>query len=407
MIMTQKFTKVAGISERRRLPRLGKIRLGVKVISPKTGKEFPREVDYFVVPPEVAKVYGEKPKELDVLFPVNDIDVVFPQAYKWYGNARGLKCIGNGVTAFRFNEETGTMQERECPCELKGVECALRAHLMVILPKVNMGGVYQIDIGSYNSVIDINSGLEYIQALVGRFAMVPLKLRRVEREIIYEGNKRIHYPLQIVFEGDVSLINALREDNKRIILTGNEIALPAPEDINPKFDEDGVVVVENVEQEEDVDEPEIQTAPPAPKAPAVQPTPVVKPGQTTTVTAQKTPVQQQHRPAQSVQTQNRPAQTTQPVQTQNRPAQATGGTTKMAPDAQLNAIRVIAKKGGYEEEVIDAFLTQGFTIKEASDLITAFGRKDFSALEQYKAEIFGDDLPTEEIPEEITTTEEF
>jgi len=164
MITTQKFTRVKGVSEQRRLPRLGKIRLGVKVVNPKTGAERPREVDYFVVPPEVAKIYGEQPKELDVLFPVNDIEIIFPQAYKWYGKSRGLKCIGNGVTAYRYNEETGTMQERECPCEIKGTQCALRAHLLFILPKVSMGGIYQIDVGSYNSIIDINSGLEYIQS---------------------------------------------------------------------------------------------------------------------------------------------------------------------------------------------------------------------------------------------------
>lgn len=378
MITTQKFTRVKGVSEQRRLPRLGKIRLGVKVVNPKTGAERPREVDYFVVPPEVAKIYGEQPKELDVLFPVNDIEIIFPQAYKWYGKSRGLKCIGNGVTAYRYNEETGTMQERECPCEIKGTQCALRAHLLFILPKVSMGGIYQIDVGSYNSIIDINSGLEYIQSLIGRFAMVPLKLKRVPREIVYEGNKRIHYPLQIVFEGDIDLINALRGETTRILATTN-VALPAIEDVNPRFDEEAVVVVDETEEEEPQPVQQIQQ-------PAPQPVQQVTQAQTQPQTQQKAPSQ-----TKSI-----------PIKTQQSQTQ-----TKMAPDAQLNAIRAIALKAGFEEEIVDAFLSQDLTIKEASNLITAFGKKDFSALDQYKAEIFGDDLPTEEIPEEITTTEPF
>ena len=55
------FTKIKGLSDKRRLPRLGKIRLGVKAISQKSGKEYPKETDYFVCPPEVQAVYGEKP----------------------------------------------------------------------------------------------------------------------------------------------------------------------------------------------------------------------------------------------------------------------------------------------------------------------------------------------------------
>lgn len=375
MITTQKFTRVKGVSEQRRLPRLGKIRLGVKVVNPKTGAERPREVDYFIVPPEVAKIYGEQPKELDVLFPVNDIEIIFPQAYKWYGQSRGLKCIGNGVTAYRYNEETGTMQERECPCEIKGTQCALRAHLLFILPKVSMGGIYQIDVGSYNSIIDINSGLEYIQSLIGRFAMVPLKLKRVPREIVYEGNKRIHYPLQIVFEGDIDLINALRGETTRILATTN-VALPAIEDVNPRFDEEAVVVVDETEEEEPQPVQQIQQ-------PAPQPVQQVTQAQTQPQTQQKAPSQ-----TKSI-----------PIKTQQSQTQ-----TKMAKDAQLNAIRAIALKAGFEEEIVDAFLSQGLTVSEASELIKSFNKKDFTALENYQAEILGEEV---EIPEEITTQQPF
>ena len=47
---------IKGISEIRRLPRLGKIRLGEKKTA-ESGKEYPVETSHFVVPGEVARIY--------------------------------------------------------------------------------------------------------------------------------------------------------------------------------------------------------------------------------------------------------------------------------------------------------------------------------------------------------------
>ena len=116
---------------------------------------------------------------------------------------------------------------------------------MVMLPKVSMGGIYQIDLGSFHSIVDINSGLDFIQALIGRFAMVPLKLMRVPRESHADGIKAVHYPLQIVLSNaDVDSVNALRDDNRRVLTAASRLALAPPEDCNPKFD-DGAVTVED------------------------------------------------------------------------------------------------------------------------------------------------------------------
>lgn len=244
------FTKIKDISDRRRLPRLGKIRLGVKMISSKTGNEYPKETSYFVCPPEVQKIYGEKPTEIEVMFPLNDLESIFPQRYVWFGSSRGIKCIGDGEHAMRIEEPNGTrheeMIERECPCDLLGNGCNQRANLFVMVPKVNVGGVYQIDLGSYHSIIDINSGLDYIQALIGRFSMVPLKLKRVPRETHGSGKKETHYTLMVFLEGDVNFINSLRESTTRV-LSGPQYALPTPVIENPAFDEGGVVEIEEEE----------------------------------------------------------------------------------------------------------------------------------------------------------------
>ena len=249
-----RFTSIKDISDRRRLPRLGKIRLGIKMVSQKTGKEFPRETEYFVCPPEVQKHFGEKPKELPIMFPIEDREIVFPQAYKFYGKSKGLKCIGNGEEALRTNEK-GEFEEIACPCDfLEKKKCQRRGHLMVVIPKVSLGGVYQIDVGSYHSIVDINSGIEYVKEQVKRFSWVPLILKRLPKET-FEGDARnIHHTLHVHLPEDMSIamINMLREDTERI-LEGPRYALPVPIDENPKFDNGATT--EYTDEEETQPEP--------------------------------------------------------------------------------------------------------------------------------------------------------
>ena len=295
-------TKIKGLSERRRLPKLGKIRLGFRIKRGNT--EFPAELPFFLLPNEVAKVYGGKvtaaraeelgvtrkdilkfveenawrlAEEIEIMFPINEPEAVFPQAYIWYGSSQGAKCMGDGETAWRDiseptigdvkpvaregQPEIKNMFEIECPCKLlkteanpKG-ECTQRAHLMVMVPKVNVGGIYQIDIGSYNSIVDINSGIDYTSALLGRFAMVPLILRRVPTVTHHDKKKQVHFTLQVIMNVPIHQVEELRRDNMRI-LQHSKYTLPVPEEINPEFDREGVVVVETNEPE---NEPENNT----------------------------------------------------------------------------------------------------------------------------------------------------
>lgn len=240
----RRFTTIKNLSETRRLPRLGKIRLGVRVQKPDTDKTYPRETDYFVVPPEVAKVYGEKPKAIDVLLPVNDPAIVFPQAYEYYGSSRGLKCTGDGETALRYDDDKKAMVERQCPCEFLDKGCKQRAHLSVILPKVNMGGVYQVDTSSFNSIIDVNSSLDYVQSLIGRFAMVPLLLIREARETHHDGKKQTHYTLRLHFDGTADNVNTLIENSTRVLESCARLAIQPPTQDNPAEDDEATTVID-------------------------------------------------------------------------------------------------------------------------------------------------------------------
>lgn len=259
MSFKQKFTTISGdhsgFSTSRRIPRLGKIRLGVKVQN-EAGKTFPREVDYFVVPDEVKLVYGPHPTTLDVMLMSDDPEIIFPQRLARYGSSKGLTCQGNGVEAIRLNPTTKKWEPRSCPCEFfksdenpKG-DCTQVAHLMVLLPKVNLGGCWQLTTRSINSAIDINSGLEYIRALIGRIAMVPLKLRRQATETHHDGKRTVHYTLTLTLDADVEGINKLREDNSRV-LSSAKFQIEGPVETNPAYDDPDLIEIEGHETTED------------------------------------------------------------------------------------------------------------------------------------------------------------
>lgn len=236
-------TRIRGLSEKRRLPRLGKIRLGVKALS-KGGQTYPVEVDYFIVPPEVAAKYGPKPKALDIMIPIPDRDLFFPQARIWWA-AGGLKCKGDGQVGYRRTDHGGieTLDCRTCPVYQQ--QCFDRAHLLVMLPKVNLGGYYQIDTGSINSMIDIPSCLETIEAMVGRYHLIPLVLTRVPRVTFGGGHRATHYPLMITpGTTDLGWINALRTDQSKLFSPATELVLAPPAEEPPAEDADAVVVSE-------------------------------------------------------------------------------------------------------------------------------------------------------------------
>lgn len=206
-----KITSIHGLSEIRRLPRLGMIRLGIMVDNKNGEGQHAAEVDYFLCPPEIKEIYGDEPKELDVMIPVNDSGASFPQSYKFYGQAKGLKCQGDGMVGYKFNLAENGMEEIDCPCNmLTAGKCTKSGTLNVILYKINMGGCYQIRTQSYNSIVDINSGLAYVKQLFGRFNMIPLKLKRQRIETHYDQKKQVHYTLQLMFEGNLETFNKMK-----------------------------------------------------------------------------------------------------------------------------------------------------------------------------------------------------
>lgn len=244
---------IKGLSDIRRLPRLGKIRLGVKKKTA-SGKEYPTEVNYFICDPqtpselenqkikeEFDQLYGEKPKTIRIMFPVANPETYFPQFYKRYGSGTSLKCKGDGEEARCGTEEfsKGLTQIRKDEMGLpivkclgkeciyyKKRECSEDATLQVLLPELPGAGVWQITTGSFHSIVNLNSCIDYIVAVCGRAHMIPLQLERREQEISYDGRKTKHYILHVNMDFRLADLQkyALIEPTKMLL------ELPAPEE---------------------------------------------------------------------------------------------------------------------------------------------------------------------------------
>lgn len=199
---------IDGVSNIVRIPRLGKIHLGIKTQKEKgKGATYPKATDYFVVPEEVQKIYGDKPTELDILFPVEEPEMFAQQWLRAYSMSQGLVCIGNGEEAKRkMDVETGALANhqtnqwkwheincppQECP-EYQTKRCRRVMNLQFLLPKVPGLGVWQIDTSSFYSIVNINSMIKMLQGMFGRCSMIPLTLALGQIEVTPPGEKKKH-----------------------------------------------------------------------------------------------------------------------------------------------------------------------------------------------------------------------
>ncbi len=257
---------IKGLTERRRLPRIGKIHLGIKV-KPEGKAEYPKAVDYFVFDPnhpqykELVDTYGEQPKELRVVFPLDDPEAFTSQFYRLYSRSRGLVCKGDGETATRmFDTKTGALANRdskevanrECTClgrecpEYGRRGCGEVMNLQFLLPEVSGFGVWQIDTGSINSILNVNNALALVRQIYGRVSMVPLILALEPKEVINpdDGKKKTVRVLNIrsqdkmieAFKKSRMAPLALVQGMGEVYEEGDKLELPETGDTAPFID---------------------------------------------------------------------------------------------------------------------------------------------------------------------------
>lgn len=244
---------IKGLSERRRFSRGGKIRLGEKKVSAK-GAEYPSKLDHFLADfddPEVEKEFytrfGPEPKRIQIAFPSEDPEQVFPQYYKCYG-ASGLLCKGDGDKALQrsSDEHQAELLEIDCPgpdeCAFamarkdKGGRpgCNKVASLVFFIPALPVMQVFQIDTKSYNSIVNINSQLEVLRTCCGRIGFIPVDLvLKPQQATNPETGKKVNiFVLDLVVGVGLAQIGKLRP-----LIAGPpteaRVELPAPSEDLP------------------------------------------------------------------------------------------------------------------------------------------------------------------------------
>ena len=233
---------IKGVTEVVRLPRLGKIRLGIKKENA-SGVSYPFQTEYFVCPEEVRKVFGVKPRELRIMFPTDDQTQWASQYLRCYSASRGLVCRGDGETAvakidIRNGEIAGKesieteMKEITCnPAKCayyQKAQCRRVMNLQFLLPDCPGFGVYQLDTSSFFSIVNVNSSLELIRGTCGRLSMLPLSLKLIGQEVQPEGKKKTVRVLSMTAPYSLAEIQRYAQ-----IPPGQALLLPPPDNEAP------------------------------------------------------------------------------------------------------------------------------------------------------------------------------
>ena len=268
-------TPIDKLSDIRKMPRLGKVRLGIKVEGEKT---YPKATDYFVVPEEIQQYVGERPTKLSIMFPTENMEEFAQQYLKCYSFSQGLICKGDGLMCWRkVDTATGDFATHltaewvktdglpctpeECPMyATEKPQCRRVMNLLFFMPDVPGLGVWQLDTSSFYSIVNVNSCLDLIKRLCGRISMIPLTLS-LEPQIVEPPGikKKTVHILQI--RSDVKLAEIQRLGRKK----PEQVLLPpldeeeAPDDLYPPG------VLKEAEEKRGPAQPLAQPKPPPPQ----------------------------------------------------------------------------------------------------------------------------------------------
>lgn len=235
----------------------GSITSGIKAVSSKTGKEYPKAVDYFVIKdfPELIASYGEKPKKLVVFFPTNNPADFLDINYVLYGGKQQLirKCNGENCFHRIENEIDGGIKFKAgqtTPCICKEYEipddnkkhCRSFFWMKAFIGDIKLGKVdsptcYLFKSGSKNSAENIISELKKIMSLTNNNLIgIPFGLS-IDMVSSSQDAKRTFPIWKLQVLGSISQIKEWNDKMQLMIPTKAElkqISMPEPE---PTYDE--------------------------------------------------------------------------------------------------------------------------------------------------------------------------
>lgn len=235
---------IKGFTDRPRMIRGGKLRLGIKVKKTnKQGKEveYPQKIDYFKFDPndeslraDFLRFYGEKPRELPVMLPSNYRDDILPHEYK-YWKGRKVFCHGDAEQGWRMTgAESWAREPVQCPCPLLNDPAAGRADtkkhpckpegtLRVLLPELPTLHLFELTVHKI-ALKTLLTCLDRIEGAFGQFAGVELVLSLKEESVEFQGKSaRIWTPH---LDARISIADVIRE--RRAARLGGQQAPPLP-----------------------------------------------------------------------------------------------------------------------------------------------------------------------------------
>ena len=238
---------IKGISDIVRLPRLGKIRLGVK----KEGDDgclYPSPTDYFVCPDEVKKVFGDKPKQLRIIFPTEDSEQWASQYLRRYSVAGRLICRGDGETAIAkvygclgdtSDVSLASFELKEIVCNpsscpyYQANDCRRVMDLQFLLPDCPGFGVYQLNTSSFHSITNVNSTLTLLRGVCSRVSMIPLTLELIPKEVQPDGWPKTAYILRLTGSFSLTELRRYARMPWTAVMSFPPADSEAPEDLFP------------------------------------------------------------------------------------------------------------------------------------------------------------------------------
>lgn len=206
------------------MPRVGKIRLGIKVdATSRTGESVsrPQATDYFVVTgddngvtsPESAEsfldLYPGEPRAIHCILPAGTPEQVMEGAWRLYGTGK-LKRKCDGMECDE-RTATGGWVTQPCVCEAQGIServerngqaqanpahCRLIWTFNILLPGVQGVGVWQVETQSEISARRLANWLRMMADLIGDLRMVPFDLYLVPVAVAPDGRSKTVYVLE-------------------------------------------------------------------------------------------------------------------------------------------------------------------------------------------------------------------
>ena len=217
--------------------RVGKLKIGEKTLS-RNGKEVPSKLDYIKAIDGAGNrieafhaCYGEKPTEFRAVFPSEDTNDFWWEAYRRYGSGTGLACHGDGRNA--IVEETG--ETIECPChhaEGDRPNCKPVVSLSLFLYEVPALGVFQIDSGGINSIRNVRWFLHALPGLTGGlYQGIPFRVYVEPFQALHDGKASTAYAWKL------DLLPGMKPGDLRVAAQQAVGSFLLPADVVPQIDE--------------------------------------------------------------------------------------------------------------------------------------------------------------------------